>query len=557
MGDKIRILPLGGLDEIGKECTVVEINGDIFVVNCGLRYPDRTMPGIDYVIPRSDYLVENKDRIRGYFLLHGHDDVTGGLAYIYKDAPATIYGSRATVTMFKIFTSHIGADPKQYKFQVVPASGEFSVAGRKMVFFHTAHNIADSSGLAIPTSYGNIVFTGDYVVENAAQPSYLHDMNAIAKLAETPTLALLSESVYADKPGYTAPRYKLTPLVEESFKNATGRIFVSIFSDNFYNIDEIIKLAKATRRKIIPYDATTKSIWEAMVESGHLIVPKENIASMDDVLRFRDADLIILICGFGARLFNKIAILASGNQEDKRIKLKPEDTFIVASPSDDYTSIEATDAVDELYRSGCHVTHINGKKLLDMHASEEDLKMMISLLKPKYYIPVNGFYKELLKNAQVALSMGLNLSHQNVFLLENGTSLLIDEKGARLVDEDIPHGDIMIDGIGVGDVTAKAIEDRQKLSDGVVVLAVTLSKKRKKIIAGPDVQMRGFVFNKDADSLLKETGRMFVSTINDFLKDGPYNIDEIKQNVYEKCLRNIRRQTGKEPMVLPLIIEVE
>lgn len=557
MSEKIRIFALGGLDEDGKNCTVVDINGDLFVVECGIKFPDKTMPGIDYVISQYDYLKENKDRVKAYFLLHGHDDETGGLAYVYKDVPAPIYGSKVTLTMFQIFTRHVNLDPGIYDLHVVAPTSTFKVAGRQITFFHTAHNIADSSGLAISTEYGNIVFTGDFVVENNAMPSYLHDMNAIANLAEKPTLALLTESVYAEKSGYTAPSYKLAPLIEEAVKDAQGRIFISIFSVNFYNLDELIKLAVQTRKKIICYDEETLSILTAMQSCGQLLIPRDNFAPIDDILRLRSQDIIVLVSGFGARLYSKIALLASNQHEDKRITLSDKDLFIVASPANDNTEIEATDAIDELYRSGCAVLNIKKKNFLNMHASEEDLKMMISILKPQYYIPVKGFYKDLLRNGLVALSMGINLNHQNVFVMENGISVLLDNTGGRLFDEKIPHGDLLIDGIGVGDVGGKVIEDRQKLAEGVVVLALTVSKKQKKIVAGPDVQMRGFVFVKDADMILKDVSKIFVSTVNEFLQKPSYNLDEIKQNVYEKCLRAIRRQTGKEPMVLPLIVEVE
>lgn len=557
MSDKIRIFALGGLDEDGKNCDVVEINGDIFVVGCGIKYPDKTMPGIDYVIPNFDYLREHKDHVKAYLLTHGHDDEMGALAYLYKDVPAPVYGSHVTLQMLKIFTQHVNLDPNVYDLHFVDPSSTFTVAGRQISYFQTSHNIALSSGVAISTSYGNVVFSSDFVVENNASPNYLHDMNAIAKISEKPTLALLTESVYASRAGYTAPNYKLTPLIEQTVKDSEGRVFISIFSPNFYNIDEVIGLAIQTHKKIIPFDEETAGTISAMQSCGQLIIPRDNFAPIDDLNRFRAQDIIVLMLGYSVRLYAKIALLAAGQSEgNKQVTLVPTDTFIVACPGNDNTEIEATDALDELYRSGCHVLNVPKKQFLRMHASEEDLKMMIGLFKPKYYIPVKGFFKDLLKNAQVALSMGINLNHQNVFLLENGLSVILDETGGRLFDEKIPHGDVMIDGIGVGDVGDNVIADRQKLAEGVVVLALTISKSKKKIMAGPDVQMRGLVFVKDADAILRDVSKIFVATVEESLAEPVYNLEGIKQNVYEKCLRAIRRQTGKEPMVLPLIVEV-
>lgn len=557
MEDKVRIVCLGGLDEEGKNCIVIEINDDIFVVGCGLRLPDKMMPGIDYVIPQFDYLSENKDRVRAYFLLHGHDDETGALAYIYDEVPAPIYGSAVTLNMFRLFTSHIGKDPSRYKTCEVPATSHFKVAGRDISYFHTAHNIADSSGIAISTSLGNIIYTGDFVVENTAMPSYLHDMKAIASIAEKPTLALLTESVYASRPGYTAPLYRLSPQIEDAFKGAQGRIFVSLFSSNFFNFDELISLAIASKRKIICYDQGTLDLLKAMQQCGKLMIPRDNFASLDELLRLRDQDIVCLISGFGGRLFRKIALLASGENEDKRVSLKKEDTFIVASPSQDATEIEYVDAVDELFRTGCHVVNVNKKTFLKMHASEEDLKMMASILKPKYYIPVSGFYKDLLHNAMTIVSMGINLNHRNVFVIDNGVSVLIDENGGRVFDEKIPHGDVMIDGTEMGGVSQAVLDDREKLTQGVVVLALTLKRSEYRIIAGPDVQMRGFVFVKDADMILREVSKVFLATVTEFLTNADYNLDEIKQNAYERCLRCLKRLTGNEPMVLPLIVEID
>ncbi len=557
MNDKIRIVGLGGLDEEGKYCTVVQVNDDIFVIECGIMDPDKTLPGVDYVIPRFDWLIEHRKQVKAYFLPHGHDDVIGALAYVYEECPAPVYGSSVTLEMLKMFTRHVDKDPRMYDLHVVEPTSTFKVAGRNISFFHTAHNIAGSSGIAIETSLGNIVFTSDFVIENAAVPSYLNDMNAIARIAEKPTLALLPESIYAARPGYTAPKYKLTPHIAETFKNAPGRIFISLFSIDLYNVNEVIDAAIAYRKKVVFYDESVETTVKALQSVGELTIPRENFASLDDVLRLRDQDTVILMMGFGDRLFRKIALLASGQNEDKRIKLKETDTFIIASMSNDNTEIEYTDAADELYRSGCHVNIIPKKQFARMHASEEDLKMMASLLKPKYYIPVKGLYKDLLANAMLALSMGINLNHSNVFLPGNGDSVLIDEKGARLFNEGIPHGDIMIDGQGVGDVSKVVLEDRTKLQEGVVILALTVSKSKKKIIAGPDVQMRGFIFAKDAEIVLRDVSKIFVTTVEEFLNKPIYNSDEMKQNVYEKCLRAIRRQTGKEPMVLPLIIEIE
>lgn len=556
MSDKVKIFALGGLDEDGKNCTVVEVNDEIYVVGCGIKYPDKTMPGIDFVIPNFSYLQENKNRVKAYLLPHGHDDEVGALAYIHKDVPAPIYGSKVTTEMFKNFAKHVGNGDVKFDFHVVNPSCTFYIGKRKISFFQTSHNIAQSSGIAISSDLGNIVFTSDFVIENNASASYLTDLNMIAKIAEDKTLVLCPESVFADKLGYTAPKYKLTPLIEKNVKDALGRVFVAMFGSNFYNIDEVLQMAVAAHKRVIPYDEETAETLKNMQQSGQFLLPRENYASNEDIHRYRAQDIVVLMLGYGTRLYRKIALLASGQSESGRlVSLDENDSFIMACPSNDNTEMEATDALDELYRSGCHVTNISKKVFFRMHASEEDLKMMISLLHPKYYIPLKGYFKDLLTNAEVSLKMGGNLTHQSVFLLENGTCVHFDEKGADMVPDEIPHGDLMIDGIGVGDVGSAVLEDRQKLSQGVVIMAVTLEKGTHKVIGTPDIQFRGLVMMGDGEALLRDVTKVFNETLREDLARGNMSLDEIKDDLYDHTFRVIRRQTGKEPMVLPLLIE--
>ena len=558
MSDKVKILPLGGQDEEGKNCYVIEVNDDIFVFECGIRDPDKTLPGVDYVIPRFDYLVENASRIKGYFLTHGHDDVIGGLAYLYEQAPATIYGSKVSIALLKMFTRHIHKDPNIYKTQEVDPTSTIKVAGRKIHFFHTAHNIAESSGISIETDLGDIVFTSDYVIENAAVPNYLNDMNALAKIAERPVLALLSESVYAGRPGYTAPLYKLTPHISDIFKNATGRIFVSLFNYDLYNVNEVIDLAKATKKKIIFYDESVLSTLEVLQSCGEITIPKENYASIDDVLRIPDQDMVILITGFAERLFRKITLLACGDNEDRRIRLKETDTFVMACMKNDNTEIEYRDAADELYRSGCRVKIVDSKKFLRMHASEEDLKMMASLLKPKYYVAVKGLYKDLLANATLALSMGINLNHRNVFVPSNGDTILIDETMGRVFPESAPHGDIMIDGTAVGDISQIVLDDREKLGEGVIIFSLTISKAKRAIVSNPEVQMKGMLVGKEGENLIRDVTKLLMTTTDEYLKQFHLDVQELQDILYDKVSRLVRRvMGGHEPMILPIILEAD
>lgn len=555
MPEKVKIIALGGLDEDGKNCVLAEIGDEIYVIECGIRFPDKSMPGIDYVIPDFTYLKQRKDKVKAYFLLSGRDDCFGALAYIYDEVPAPVYGSDVALGMLSMFLTHIGKSTKGMDLREVKPSSSFKVNGRKVQFFQTASNIAHSNGVSIETEYGNIVYTGNFVVENNSSPNYFHDYRRIAEVSESaPTLVLMCESSFSERGGYTAPSYKVAPLIEQTLRDATGRTFISMFATNCYNIDEIISLAVQLRKKIIPYDNQTSEVLKKMQSIGQLIIPRDNYAPLNELNQYKEEDIIILMLGHGSRLFNKIALLSDGSNKDKFVTIKENDTFILASPSNHNTELVATEALDELYRTGCKVLHLTKKQFVKMHASEEDIKTMISLFNPKYYIPVKGLYRTLLANAMIGLNMGVGLTHNRVFLLENGLSWIYDGVRPELKDESIPHNGIMIDGIGVGDVSPMVLSDRQKLSEGIVVASITLNKETHQVLAGPDIQIKGLSFSKDYDIVAKELSSMFMETLENGFKEGR-RMDDIKNICYERLLRQIRRDSGKEPMVLPLIIE--
>ncbi|MCR4562008.1 MAG: ribonuclease J [Bacilli bacterium] len=555
--DRIKIFALGGLDEEGKNCTVVSINDDIFVISCGIQYPDRTMPGVDYVIPNYTYLLEHKDKVKAYLLTHGHDDEMGALAYIYEKVPAPIYGSKVTIEMFKIFARHVGKSDIPYDFRIIPPTVSFNVAGHKISYFQTAHNVALSSGVCLHTDQGNLVFTSDFVVENASDPNFLHDMNAMAKIAEEPTLCLFTESVYASRSGYTAPGYKLLPFVEDTLKESSGRIFIALYSTNYYNIDEIIKWSVASKKKIVPYDEESMDAIVGMQKAGQLTIPRENICSINEINRIREQDTIVLILGYGVKIFNKIGLLAEKQNENvKNVSLSEKDTFIIACTASDKNEIEAVSAIDDLYRSGPNIYQVPRRSFLKMHASEEDLKTIISIFHPKFYVPYKGLFKDLLANAQIALKMSIGLGHNNVFLLDKGLALNIVEGKVSLMDEKIPSDGIMIDGKGIGDVKPEILAQREKMSQGLVIMAATISKSTHQVVAGPDVQVRGLVFLKDSDFIIKEATKIFSSLLGEELVKKSPDIEFIRTECHEKVMRYIRRATGKEPQILPIIVEV-
>ncbi len=560
MSTPIRVFALGGLDENGKCLFVIDLNHDLFVIEAGLKYPDATHPGIDAIIPNFDYLVTNKDRVRAYIITHGHDDQMGALPYLYRKVPAPIYGSNATIALIKQFSEKFKSN-LNYEFRPIKPTDHVNISGYQFDFFQTVHSIMDTSGFSISTPYGNIVYSGDFIIEHNANKNYKHDFNALAKIAERDTLLLLTESGGADKPGYTSPNHRLLPHLSLPFQEATGRIFIALYNQSVYNLEEAINYAFSQGKKIIFYDKETEDYIRTFQEFGSLTLPKDKIILRENHLRMPPQDLVILMMGSGEEIYKKIGVLAIGENEDKTLKIRVGDTFIAAAPSAPGIEILATDAIDELYRSGANVVNITRKKISSMHAQEEDLKTLISLLKPKYYMPVKGEYVELVANAKLAVSMGIGLNHLNTFLMDNGMVLEINDGKARVLNHEldlINTGDVLIDGLGVGDVRTNVITERQQLADdGVIVMGITISKKLKQIIAGPDIQMRGFVFIKDSENVLKELIAIYKEGIQDYLSKSFVLLDDTRQQIIDKSLRFIRRETGKRPLVIPIIIDID
>jgi len=559
MSENIRIFALGGMDENGKCLYVIEVNRDIFIIESGLKYPDRTNPGVDAIIPNFDYLKENKDRVKAYIITHGHDDQFGSLPFIYRDVPAPIYASEATIAIIKAYSKRLQLE-NNYQFISIKPTENIKIAGREFDFFQTVHSIMDSSGFAMATDQGYIVYSGDFIVEYNANKNYKHDLNALARIAEKNILILLSESAGAEKPGYTSPTHRLAPHIANAMQEAKGRVFISLFNQSVYNLEEVLQLCVSLGKKIIFYDNETADYIKTFTDFGGIVIPKNNVSSIDDLLRVRAQDVVVIMMSPGERIYNKIAELATGDNEDKRVVLGAGDTFIVACPSAPAFEVLATDAVDELYRTGVDVLNIKRKQISSMHAQEEDLKMMLSLLKPRFYLPIKGDYRQLIANAKIAVGMGVGLSHNNIFVLDNGMVLSISEGKGRILNaiDNVKCGDILIDGIGVGDVGATVISERQKLSDdGVIVMGVTVSKSLKKVVAGPDVQMRGFIFVKESDNIIKEITNIFVNGVNDYLNNQRGTIEDLRTQLADKCLRYVRRDTGKNPLIIPIVVEID
>lgn len=556
--DKIKIITLGGLDELYKNMTLIEINDEIYVIECGVKFPDKTKPGVDYIIPRYDYLLANKNKVKGYFLTHGHDSMLGALPYIYEKVPAPIYCSNTTKTFFYSFCIHNHIDFNKYAINIVKPSDDIRIGGRIISLFSTCCNFAESFGVAIDTDQGNIIFISNFVINNDNAPGFTNDFAKLGKICEKKTLALLMDASSSEIPGYCAPNYRLISLIKKELMDINGRVFLAIDTPDLFNIIETLnKAVKYTNRKIIPYDESARELIENLIRSGYLTFDKKCIASIEDVNRINPKELLVFITGFGAKLNSKIALLASKNNDEKIVFLTEKDTFIFANHITPENEVSTTDALDELYHNDCKIIRLQ-KNFQRMHACEEDIKHIISFIRPRYFVPISGSFKQLLAAAKLAVGMNAGLNHNSIFVVDNGNIIEFEAGFGKISSNKVIAGDLFIDGKGVGDIENKVIEERQKFSDdGVIILAATISKSKHKIVAGPDVQSRGLIFLKDNEQLQREMTRLFVTTIETELAKEHYSIAYLEEATKDIIFKAIRRSLNKTPIIIPIFAEID
>lgn len=556
--DKIRIVSLGGLDEFYKACLLVEINDDIFVVECGIRYPDITKPGIDYIIPRYDYLLENKSRVKGYILTHGHDSVIGALPYIIEKVPAPIFCSDITKLFLFKFCEHNKLKHDSWDIHVVKPDDDITISGRLIRLFSTCSNIANSFGIAFDTDQGNVVFVSNCIFDNNNNLGFALNINKIGIIASHKTLVLLNDSSYARNPGYTNPKHRILPLCERLIRDAQGRTIMALDAPDIYNIIATLTYAYKTGHKIILYDKSTADIVAALIEAKCLNVPQSSFIPMSEVNRHRSQELFILMTGFGAKLYSNIALLANHNNDEQIFQISEDDTFIIGAHVDSDSEIAKTDAVNQLYRTGCKINVFDKPNFLIMHSSAEDIKTTISFFRPRYYIPFQGSFVNLLANAKLALEMNTGFNHNNVFIIDNGNVVEFDNYFAKILPQNVLTGSLYVDGKGVGDVAKEVLSDRQKFSDdGVIILAATISKSKREIVLGPDIQTRGLVFVKESDSLMREIEKILLLNIKQELSKENYSITYLETNIKEQVFKSVRRLILKSPTIIPIIMEIE
>ena len=549
---KVRIFALGGLDEDGKNMYVVENGNDIFVMECGLKYPEGEQFGVQMIIPDFKYLQENEKRIRGVFITHGHDDVMAALPNLLQVMPhVPVYMAPLTAMMFERRAKKLGL--KDLNIHRIRRNSRFKIGSTEIRTFGTTQSIADGFGIAIGTDDGFVVYTGEFIVDyDTKNEAFSFDVTNITDLSSAGVLALMSESVGSTRNGHSAPNHRITEQIEQYFDETKGRMFITLFNQNIYRVMEVIELANKYNRKVMIYDDELKDLMNDMAKLGYYRIPAGLEVPLSQFTNDMD-NVIVIIAGNGSNIFQKVHKIAT--KEDDVIEFRPSDTVIIASPAVPGTEREEASMEDDLYREAGRVIAVDAKRAFTMHASIEDLKMMVYLLRPKYYIPVKGEYRQLIANANIALDMGYKADR--IIVMDNGQiATIIDGQLQRNFDR-IDAEDVLVDGNENLDATGMVLKDREVLStDGAIIVGVVINHKTKEIIGGPDVQSRGVIYLKDADYIVQEIGNIMEKTITDAVKEQRYDNLNCRAEARDKISRYVMRETGKRPMILPAIVEI-
>jgi ribonuclease J len=545
---KIKIFSLGGLNEIGKNMYVVEVDEDIFVLDAGLKYADDKMLGIDYVIPNYDYLKENIERVKGIFVTHGHDSQYGAIPDILEELPdLAIYGTEFTLEILKNDLQNQGITKANLKKITPHKSIKF---GKVSVFpISVTHSVPGSVGYVINTEDGAIVYTGNFVFDSTMSRAYKTDIGKLAYVGKQGVLCLLSESMYADKIGFTSPNNRITPVIKEQLNKVDGRILFNIFDAQVYRIQELFNEIMLTDRKVVVLGKKLENLITKAIDLNYMIFDKSRIVGLNHV---NDENILILISDEREKPFSNIRRIVDGR--DKFVKLKEEDTVIFASPAYDGLEKTSTKLYDDISKIGTNLV-ILSKKYLSHHASSEDLMMMINLMNPKYYFPVIGEYRHQVANADVATMVGMD--SENIILKLNGDVVTFENGNLIQNSEHIKVEDILIDGKSAGDVGELVLKDRELLADnGIVVVSATISKANKEILAGPEILTRGFIYVKDNIDLIKEAEKISLEVIKENTKPNYVDFNKVKLGIRDKLGKYLYNETECKPMILIVMQEV-
>ncbi len=549
--NKVKIIPLGGLHEIGKNLTLVEYRDDIIIIDCGMTFPEDEMLGIDVVIPDVTYLENNKHRIRGLVLTHGHEDHIGAIPYVLRKLDLDIYGTGLTIGLLenKLKEHRLSRD----KLHVVSAGDVVKLGKMEVEWINVNHSIPDACALAIKTPLGYVYHSGDFKVDFTPISGEPINLTRIAEIGQKGVLAMIGESTNVLREGYTMSESKVGETFNRLFQSLSdNRIIIATFASNVHRVQQIINSAEKYGRKVVLSGRSMVNVTETARKLGQFRVKKDTFIDIKDMDKYDDSELVLITTGSQGEPMSALTRIAYG--EHRKIQLTPNDAIILSATPIPGNENAVTKVINRLLERGAKVIYETLSEIhVSGHACQEELKLILSLVKPKYFIPAHGEVRHLMKHAKIAQQMGMD--EENIFIMENGNCLEISQRSAKLVG-DVPSGNILVDGLGVGDVGNIVLRDRRHLSeDGLIIVVISLTKEGK-VVSGPDIISRGFVYVRESEDLIEDAKNVVRKILNDDSRDNLRDWNGLKSDIRDNLRSYIFKNTKRNPMILPIIMEV-
>lgn len=549
----IKVSFLGGLNEVGKNMTLFEYGEDMFLVDCGLAFPDQDMLGVDLVLPDFTYVERNADRIRGIVITHGHEDHIGGLPYLLKVLNVPVYGTKLTVGLIQGKLREHGL-LNSASLNVIKPGDVITLGGFTVEAIHVNHSIPDALGLAIRCEGGTIVHTGDFKIDTTPIDGGMMDLGRLAEIGQEGVLCLMSDSTNAERPGFTESERKVGESFETLFRKAgNNRIIVATFSSNIHRVQQIMNVATSLGRKVALVGRSLENVVSISAELGYLNIPEGIVIDINMINRYPADKLVIITTGSQGEPMSALTRMAFSDH--RKVEIHPNDYVIISATPIPGNEKTVSRVVNELMKLGADVVY---EKMYEVHVSghacQEELKMIMGIVKPKYFIPVHGELKHLRKHAGLALSMGI--PKENILIADNGRVAEISKKALRCTST-VPAGRVFVDGYGVGDVGSVVLRDRKHLAqDGLVIVAVCIDRESGMIVSGPDVVTRGFVYVKESEELINAAREVAVEAIEAQTDGGYFDWNSIKASLRDEISHLMYERTKRSPMILPVIMEV-
>lgn len=551
-GDFIKVIPLGGVGEIGKNITAIEVNDEIIVIDCGIAFPDEEMYGVDLIIPDISYLIENKDKVKGLFITHGHEDHIGAIPYILKQLNMDIYGTKLTLAIIENkLKEHNLVETS--KLILVNPGEVVSLNNLSIEFIQSTHSIAESSCFAIKTKLGTIFHTGDFKIDLTPIDDKVIDIDRISTIGKEGVLLLMADSTNVERSGYTMSERSIGNTFNRIFSTAKGRVIIATFASNIHRMQQIINASLDRNRKVAFAGRSMESISRMAIDLEYLHMPTDMLIEIDDIKNYNNDNITIITTGSQGEPMAALARIAYGNH--KKIKIENEDLFIISAAPIPGNDKLISKVINELFKKGADVIYEDLEEVhVSGHAYREELKLMHRLIKPKYFMPVHGEYRHLKHHKDLAISLGMDPS--DTFILERGDVLLINNDEAKKEGK-VKTGTVLVDGLGVGDVGTLVLRDRKHLAqDGLVNIVVTIERESFSIIAGPDIITRGFVYVKESEELIKELKDIATNELQSCLDNRIIEWYLIKTNIKKAVERYIYDKTKRRPTIIPIIMEI-